>query len=255
MAWKPSALLLVLTTALALALSAPASAFDRSYISVGVFSSGPVKGLAILARTGAHRARVTVSLNGLEAGKSYVLGWYTKPCTKPVAAPAAKGGGEVAMEEITSFITRPIALSSMANVKSFRIWDKEHVLSCRAARSPAGWATVFQGPITGLGVVAAGNEGNAHAYISLHGLEADTDYRVLGSTRRCSRPYAPASRAFGFPDLHTAAHEAFLSFNFKKDKSTTVNSFRVLTRAPGGPPTQAACGITASYTDSGRVTY
>jgi hypothetical protein len=206
-----------------------------------------VKGVALLAKTGARRGRVTVSLDGLEAGKSYAVGWSTKACAKPESPPSAQSS--VLMETVTmtaEFITRPIALSgSPAAVRSVRIWDKEHVLSCTATSRRAVNVGMLNGTIKGaVAVIAAGNEGNAHAYVSLSGLEVDTDYRVVGSTRACSRPYTPGSRMFGsVPDLHTAAHEAFLalSLNFEKYKTTDLKSYRVLTRTPGGPVKQAAC--------------
>jgi hypothetical protein len=106
-------------------------------------------------------------------------------------------------------------------------------------------------------VIAAGNEGKAHGYFSLHGLEPDTDYRVVGSRKPCSQPHTAAARMFSH-DLRTAEGQTHLNISFNYKKTTgeyAVRSVRVLTRLPGGQPTQVACGITASYTDAGRVTY
>jgi hypothetical protein len=245
-----------LAAGLGLALVPPAGAFDRGYLSVGIFSSGPVKGLTILQRTGERRARGTASLSGLTAGARYTVAWVKRPCSRTVASPSASGQA-VAIETIEiaheglSFVTRPIALTgSLTQVRSARVWDDAgRAVACAGivglakGTYDATAKTVFSGRVHGALVAFHRREASAgRMYLSLGGLDPDSSYRVIASRRPCGRAYTNSSRVFT-----TSVPAASNGFVFQKIEffglrnTRAAKSLRVFSRTPRGPAAQETC--------------
>jgi hypothetical protein len=236
-----------------LALAPSANAFDKGYLSVGVFASGPVKGLATLHQTGARTARGTVSLSGaLGEGASDTVAWVKRPCSQSVASPAASTN-EVAIESLElaheglSFVTRPIALKgTLSQIRSVRIWDDQgRQLACRAAQGESNEvmaaATFRRGLHGALAAYQRRAASRGKMYLSLGGLDPDSSYRVVGSEKPCGQTYTRSSHVFT-TNVRPAANGFLQSIEFRGLRNTKpAKSLRVFGRTPGGPAVQKAC--------------
>jgi hypothetical protein len=248
-------------TACGAAVAPEAGAFDRGYIWMGVVSKGPVRGLTLLQQTDEHRARGTVALvpGGIGEGASDTVAWSTKPCSKTVASPAAKGGGEVAIESLDlaheglSFARRSLPLSgSVESGRSIRVWGGRKQLACTGGMTNerATIATaVFRGRVKGIfAAVQRRGARIVRGYTALPDLDANANYRMAGSRRSCSKADTSRSRTFSLA-LKRPGGFATQVIEHLEDLVGVPGtaSVRLLRSVPGGTATQVACAITAVY--------
>ena len=246
------ACLAVVTTGLALA--PPASAFDKGYLWLGVFSSGPVKGLTVIQDLGGRTARGTVSISSaIGEGASDTVAWVRQPCSRTLASPPAPSQAlaietiEIAHEGL-SFASRPTALNaSLTQGRSVRVWDSQgRPLACRPYANGSYEfmaASVFTGAVRGaVGAIQRSGANRGRMYLSLGGLDTDSSYRIVGSTRSCSRAYTSRSRVFAASVPRSSNGFVFHTIEFFGLQHTeSAKSLRVFRRAPGGSPVQETC--------------
>jgi hypothetical protein len=238
-----------------LALAAPSQALDKQAPLVGVYSSnigGGVLGITVLQPTSAHRARATVALSAGVAEKAKgAVGWSTKPCSRTFASPAAKGGGEVAIETLElaheglSFANRSVPLAgSVGKGKTVRVWNGPTQLACAAVvpRTAKVITAVFTGRIKGVfAAVQRRGSRTVRGYQALPDLDANASYRMVGSTRSCSRADTAGSRTFSLDLEHPGGFSAQLIEHLEDLITPPPKSVRLFSRLPGAAATQTAC--------------
>jgi hypothetical protein len=93
------------------------------------------------------------------------------------------------------------------------------------------------------GIVVAGEVGRrAQVNASLHGLQPDRRYRVVGSTTPCTRVHTDAARVFSLTvDLGRGDDQLAVGRVSRRERLSRVRSARIYDFS-GTAPRQAACG-------------
>jgi hypothetical protein len=100
-----------------------------------------------------------------------------------------------------SFAGRSIALRGSAKaVTSIRVWGGPSQLACTADITPAGATiatAVFRGRTKGIfAAVQRRSSSRIRGYVALPDLDANANYRLVGSERPCSKSDTGAARTF-----------------------------------------------------------
>ena len=228
-------------------------------VGVVVVPRGDVKGIvSAVQRDGRRKLGLSVSLHGLKPGTNYRVVVSRRPCSEPSGTPIASLSGPTGTPMISSLVNRNGSLRKARSVRIFSPYVAEdptsHEVGCHASQRATSSRAAQQRARVALGVFAKGKlsgivaavEGRRlRLSVSLHGLEPNARYRLVGSRQPCSRRHQdPAVFSFGFDiDGFPDALEGFLASQPVRANAPlrSASSIRVFERSPDGTVSRRLC--------------
>jgi hypothetical protein len=215
------------------------------------FFRGPIDGVVLaVSKPDGDRARIAVSLHGVDPGTRYGVAGSAQPCSETLAGPTYRIGlGTPARSDLFATARRRTGSTRSVRIFTASPGGAPQQVACSAIDNsvpdgPVRVAGVFRRGVQG--VVAGVRKGKrTHLTISLHGLEPGTAYTVVGSTRACSHGATKATTAYTI-DLKNTTISSYFGEASRKARET--KSVRLLQGSK-----QVACSVLVTD-DEARLT-
>jgi hypothetical protein len=128
--------------------------------------------------------------------------------------------------------------------------DRPHATAA-VAFDKIAFAVIDKAPVQGVVTTARRTKGGkAQVTVSLHGLSPGSDYRVIGSSRKCSRRPTQAS-SWVYIEITDRQSLSKFAESTVTGKAMSAKSVRVFESPGGAGYTQVACGVLVLNHDYG----